>query len=201
MENQNKESSISSSNVQISQEDLIKATRQITMGTSQTIRAGTSLLQEDIIVAANMSRKALSDLLYVCHNANKVYSNVNGNNETNQSIESNRILATGLSCVIFYKDLLECVLRACNNKNSGTNIDNNQYRQMLNSCGRNVAAAVTEIISVAESLKSSDWVDPEDPTDIAESELLSAADAIDSAAKKLARLKPRSKTEVNKNII
>ena len=36
-----------------------------------------------------------------------------------------------------------------------------------------------------------DWVDPEDPTVIAENELLGAASSIDAAAKKLANLRPR----------
>ena len=37
----------------------------------------------------------------------------------------------------------------------------------------------------------SDWVDPDDPTVIAENELLTAASSIEAAAKKLAQLKPR----------
>ena len=42
-----------------------------------------------------------------------------------------------------------------------------------------------------------DWDDPEDPTVIAENELLGAASSIDAAAKKLANLRPRvSSTKV-----
>lgn len=42
-----------------------------------------------------------------------------------------------------------------------------------------------------------DWEDPEDPTVIAENELLGAASSIDAAAKKLANLRPRiSSTKV-----
>lgn len=44
----------------------------------------------------------------------------------------------------------------------------------------------------------SDWVDPEDPTVIAETELLGAANSIEAAAKKLALLKPRQKVRVSK---
>jgi talin len=46
-------------------------------------------------------------------------------------------------------------------------------------------------VSSAELLKGSDWVDPDDPTVIAENELLGAASSIDAAAKKLASLQPR----------
>lgn len=40
-------------------------------------------------------------------------------------------------------------------------------------------------------ITGSDWVDPDDPTVIAENELLGAAASIDAAAKKLAALRPR----------
>lgn len=42
-----------------------------------------------------------------------------------------------------------------------------------------------------------EWVDPEDPTVIAENELLGAAAAIEAAAKKLEQLKPRAKPKVS----
>ncbi|XP_069631078.1 talin-1-like [Haliaeetus albicilla] len=42
-------------------------------------------------------------------------------------------------------------------------------------------------------MKGTEWVDPEDPTVIAENELLGAAAAIEAAAKKLEQLKPRAK--------
>lgn len=42
-----------------------------------------------------------------------------------------------------------------------------------------------------------EWVDPEDPTVIAEAELLGAAASIEAAAKKLEQLKPRAKPRVS----
>ena len=47
-------------------EDLIRATRPITLATGKAVSAGKSLKQEDIIVAANMGRKAISDMLTTC---------------------------------------------------------------------------------------------------------------------------------------
>lgn len=41
-----------------------------------------------------------------------------------------------------------------------------------------------------------EWVDPEDPTVIAENELLGAAAAIEAAAKKLEQLRPSTKPKV-----
>ena len=53
--------------------------------------------------------------------------------------------------------------------------------------------------AAAEQLKDDDWVDPSDPTFIAENELLGAAKSIENAAKKLAALKPR--TEIKGKVI
>jgi talin len=59
---------------------------------------------------------------------------------------------------------------------------------------KKVANTVSDIVSVAERLKGNDLVDPEDPTVIAEQELLSAANAIEAAARKISSLKPRQNT-------
>lgn len=52
-------------------------------------------------------------------------------------------------------------------------------------------------IFIIDVLLGSDWVDPDDPTVIAENELLGAANSIDAAAKKLASLRPRRSIQVN----
>lgn len=82
-----------------------------------------------------------------------------------------------------------------------------------------MAGCVTELIQAAEAMKGrsnlsrggrgrgtgdlayvssagTEWVDPEDPTVIAENELLGAAAAIEAAAKKLEQLRPRTKPKV-----
>jgi len=48
----------------------------------------------------------------------------------------------------------------------------------------------------ADWFSGTEWVDPEDPTVIAENELLGAAAAIEAAAKKLEQLRPRTKPKV-----
>lgn len=45
---------------------MIRCTKPITMATAKAVSAGNSGKQEDVIVAANMGRKAISDLLTVC---------------------------------------------------------------------------------------------------------------------------------------
>jgi hypothetical protein len=69
-------------------------------------------------VAANMGRKAVSDLLYVCRGA------FNGNTDANSRFSTNltnnnrvesdnrnqkHLLSIGLNCAIYYKELLESI--------------------------------------------------------------------------------------------
>ena len=66
-----------------------------------------------------------------------------------------------------------------------------EKKQKLLPLSREIAAAVADIVSSAEALKGPDWVNPEDPTVLAESELIKAAAQIEAAAKKLDELQPR----------
>ncbi|KAI4816233.1 hypothetical protein KUCAC02_008567 [Chaenocephalus aceratus] len=66
-------------------------------------------------------------------------------------------------------------------------------KQQLATYSKRVAGSVTELIQAAEAMKGTEWVDPEDPTVIAENELFEAAAAIEAAAKKLEQLRPRTK--------
>ena len=47
-------------------EDLMRATKPITMATAKAVAAGNSGRQEDVIAASNLGRKAVSDLLNKC---------------------------------------------------------------------------------------------------------------------------------------
>jgi talin len=50
----------------ITPDDLLRLTRPITLATVKAVAAGNSGRQEDIIAAANIGRKAVSDLLRGC---------------------------------------------------------------------------------------------------------------------------------------
>ncbi|XP_061601059.1 talin-2a [Cololabis saira] len=159
-------------------EEFIRMTKGITMATAKAVAAGNSARQEDIIHTANLSRKALSDMLTTCKQA--AY-----HPEVNMEVK-NRALMFGAECTAGYIDLLEQVLLVLQ-KPTG------EQKQQLAGCSKRVAGAVTELIQTAEAMKGSEWVDPEDPTVIAETELLGAAASIEAAAKKLEQLKPRAK--------
>uniref|UniRef100_A0A8C2X3H8 Talin 2a n=1 Tax=Cyclopterus lumpus TaxID=8103 RepID=A0A8C2X3H8_CYCLU len=159
-------------------EEFIRMTKGITMATAKAVAAGNSARQEDIIHTANLSRKAISDMLTTCKQA--AY-----HPEVSEEVK-NRALMFGSECTTGYIDLLEQVLFVLQ-KPTG------DQKQQLATCSKRVAGAVTELIQTAEAMKGSEWVDPEDPTVIAETELLGAAASIEAAAKKLEQLKPRAK--------
>ncbi|XP_016408436.1 talin-2-like, partial [Sinocyclocheilus rhinocerous] len=100
----------------------------------------------------------------------------------------NKALLYGIECTTGYIDLLEHVLLVLQKPTA-------EQKQQLAVLSKKVAGSVTELIQTAEAMKDggSEWVDPEDPTVIAETELLGAAASIEAAAKKLEQLKPRTK--------
>uniref|UniRef100_A0A3Q0SYV9 Talin 2a n=1 Tax=Amphilophus citrinellus TaxID=61819 RepID=A0A3Q0SYV9_AMPCI len=159
-------------------EEFIRMTKGITMATAKAVAAGNSARQEDIIHTANVSRKAISDMLTTCKQA--AY-----HPEVSEEVK-NRALMFGAECTSAYIDLLEQVLLVLQKPIA-------EQKQHLAACSKRVAGAVTELIQTAEAMKGSEWVDPEDPTVIAETELLGAAASIEAAAKKLEQLKPRAK--------
>uniref|UniRef100_A0A672SWD7 Talin-2-like n=2 Tax=Sinocyclocheilus grahami TaxID=75366 RepID=A0A672SWD7_SINGR len=159
-------------------EEFIRMTKGITVATAKAVAAGNSAQQEDVISTANLSRKAISDMLTTCKQA--AY-----HPEVGKDVR-NKALLYGIECTTGYIDLLEHVLLVLQKPTA-------EQKQQLAVLSKKVAGSVTELIQTAEAMKGSEWVDPEDPTVIAETELLGAAASIEAAAKKLEQLKPRTK--------
>lgn len=169
----------STSTPQATPEELIRSTKAITLATAKAVAAGNSGKQEDVIIAANMGRKAISDMLSICK----------GCMTQADTLElRERILQAGRETAIQYRELLQTILNILRPNQQNSVMD---PKQTLPQISRNIAQSVTELVSVAEALKGKDWVHPDDPTMIAENELLGAAASIDAAARKLAALKPR----------
>ncbi|KAK9884059.1 hypothetical protein WA026_004996 [Henosepilachna vigintioctopunctata] len=162
---------------EVTAEDIIRSTKAITKATAKAVSAGISNRQDDIIAVANLARKSISDMLLICKNAAHYLA---------ESPElKDRTLNAGHDCAQQFRELLLAILQ-------GNSAD---AKHVLPPISRRIAQCVTELVSVAELLKGSDWVDPDDPTVIAENELLGAAASIDAAAKKLASLRPRKTIE------
>ncbi len=98
---------------------------------------------------------------------------------------SARAMQAGHDVAVQYRELLQMVMHNLNRPSSS------DAKASLGNISRKIAQCVTELATAAEVLKDDDWVDPSDPTFIAENELLGAAKSIENAAKKLASLKPR----------
>ncbi|KAM6111541.1 talin-1-like [Phoenicopterus ruber ruber] len=159
-------------------EDFIRMTKGITMATAKAVAAGNSCRQEDVIATANLSRCAIADMLHACKEATY-------HPEVSRDVQQ-RVLRFGKECTDGYLELLEHVLVILQKPT-------HELKQHLAGYSKRVASSVTELIQAAEAMKGMEWVDPEDPTVIAENELLGAAAAIEAAAKKLEQLKPRAK--------
>ncbi|XP_072517267.1 talin-2a isoform X2 [Salminus brasiliensis] len=159
-------------------EEFIHMTKGITTATAKAVAAGNSTRQEDVISTANLSRKVISDMLTTCKQAAF-------HDRVNEEVRS-RALLYGAECTNGFLDLLDHVLQVLQRPTP-------EQKQHLAWFSKQVAGAVTELIQTAETMKGTEWVDPEDPTVIAETELLGAAASIEAAAKKLEQLKPRAK--------
>ncbi|XP_041651113.1 talin-2 isoform X2 [Cheilinus undulatus] len=159
-------------------EEFIRMTKGITIATAKAVAAGNSAQQEDVIATANLSRKAITDMLTTCKQAAH-------HPEVSDELRS-KALQYGTECTTGYINLLEQVLQVLQRPVP-------EQKQQLATHSKHVAACVTELVQTAESMKGSEFVDPEDPTVIAETELLGAAASIEAAAKKLEQLKPRAK--------
>uniref|UniRef100_A0A8C1Z6G5 Talin 1 n=1 Tax=Cyprinus carpio TaxID=7962 RepID=A0A8C1Z6G5_CYPCA len=162
-------------------EEFIRMTKGITLATAKAVAAGNSCRQEDVIATANLSRRAIADMLHSCKQAAF-------HPEVKRDVQS-RALRFGSECATGYLGLLEHVLVIIQKPS-------HDLKQQLAHFSKRVAGSVTELIQAAEAMKGTEWVDPEDPTVIAENELLGAAAAIEAAAKKLEQLKPRAKPKV-----
>uniref|UniRef100_A0A3Q1EKJ5 Talin 2b n=1 Tax=Acanthochromis polyacanthus TaxID=80966 RepID=A0A3Q1EKJ5_9TELE len=163
-----------------SPEEFTRMTKGITVATAKAVAAGNSAQQEDVIATANLSRKAISDMLTTCKQAAF-------HPEVSEELKS-KALQYGSECTTGYINLLEQVLQVLQKPTP-------EQKQQLAVHSKHVAACVTELVQTAEAMKDpgSEYVDPEDPTVIAETELLGAAASIEAAAKKLEQLKPRAK--------
>uniref|UniRef100_A0A8C7YS72 Talin 2 n=1 Tax=Oryzias sinensis TaxID=183150 RepID=A0A8C7YS72_9TELE len=164
-----------------SPEEFIRMTKGITIATAKAVAAGNSAQQEDVIATANLSRKAISDMLTTCKQAAH-------HPDVGEELRS-KALQYSSECTNGYIKLLEQVLQVLQRPTP-------EQKQQLAVHSKHVAASVTELIQTAEAMKGSECVDPEDPTVIAENELFGAAASIEAAAKKLEQLKPRAKPKV-----
>ncbi|KAM4689922.1 talin-1-like, partial [Rhinophrynus dorsalis] len=120
-------------------EDFIRMTKGITMATAKAVAAGNSCRQEDVIATANLSRRAIADMLRSCKEA--AY-----HPEVSPDV---RIRATryGKECATGYLQLLDHVLVILQKPSP-------ELKQQLAAYSKQVAGSVTELIQAAEAMKA-----------------------------------------------
>lgn len=81
-------------------EDLLRATKPVTQATYKAVTAGKTAKQDDAIIAANMGRKAVADLLSTCRAAASSCESPDAHN---------KVLSAGRDCALKYRELLHTV--------------------------------------------------------------------------------------------
>lgn len=158
-----------------SPEELVAATKTVTTSTAKIVAAANSNKQEEIVAAANMARKALTDLITYGKGAAS---------KADTPDKQARVTVAVREAALNAKAMLEAIYNSLGKSTTESKND-------VTNRSKKVAAAVADVVDAAKVLKGDDYVDPEDPNVIAENELLAAASAIEAAARKLADLKPR----------
>ncbi|XP_066931569.1 talin-2-like isoform X1 [Clytia hemisphaerica] len=159
-----------------SPEELIRATKGVTLATAKAVSAGNSGKQDDVLQAANIGRRFTTELLVTLKGA--VF------NADNESVKIS-IMMKGRETAEAYCDVLNHVASIVMHPSQ-------PKKQQLVVLSKQVAVSVSDLVKQAEQLKG-DYVNPNDPNVIAENELLGAAASIEAAARKLAELKPRAR--------
>ncbi|CAL4149304.1 unnamed protein product, partial [Meganyctiphanes norvegica] len=160
-------------------EDLIRVTKLMSHAATTAVGAGNSLKQDDVIIAANMGRKAISDMLTTCKGAALCA-------ETNEI--QNKVVTAGHHIAVQYHKLLQMVQHLLIKPSQ-------EGKTSLTTISNNIAECVTILLSNAESLKDTgsgeDPVNTSIPIETAEKELHGAVESIAVAAQMLMALKPR----------
>ncbi|KAA0203024.1 hypothetical protein HAZT_HAZT004407, partial [Hyalella azteca] len=130
-----------------SPEELVKASKPITQATAKAVGAGNSGKQEDIIVAANMGRKAISDMLTTVKIPSNPLTSWQAAAWAAESHEvRRRVLLSGHDTAVQYRELLQLLLH-------NTHKPTTDSKQALSAASRKIATCVTDLVASAESLK------------------------------------------------
>ena len=152
-----------------SPEDVIRANRSITHATHKLVAASNTGNQEELLAAANIGRRAITELLTTCKGAAFACQD---------SDLSQKTLQLCHTVAEQYQGLLRKIV-AGDDKN-----------QIMES-SRVIAQNALELAGLAEKMKG-DYVDEiDDSMMVAENELLNAAEAIEQAARNLEKLRPQ----------
>ncbi|ELW70306.1 Talin-1 [Tupaia chinensis] len=163
-------------------EDFIRMTKGITMATAKAVAAGNSCRQEDVIATANLSRRAIADMLRACKEA--AY-----HPEVAPDVRL-RALHYGRECANGYLELLDHVLVTLQKPSP-------ELKQQLTGHSKRVAGSVTELIQAAEAMKGEGCQGQEaDESLNFEEQILEAAKSIAAATSALVKAASAAQREL-----
>lgn len=125
-------------------EDLVRCTKTITTATAKAVAAGNSGKQDDAIVAANVGRKAISDMLSICKGV--------ANNAETLELKT-RTLQAGHDVAVQYRELLQAILHVLSKPGQP------EAKNSLPLISRKIAQCVTELVASAQLLKGKYQID------------------------------------------
>jgi talin len=162
--------------------EVIALAKQIAGATASLVSGNSN--SEDVSVALNKLSANIQDITRAGKAA------VNGAPEAQRKEMVDAVIKLATSCKQLVKySTEECALPLLEKK------------KQLNVSVKAVSTSVTEVVKAASSLVPAGYVDPNDPNVIAERELLSAANSIEAAARKLALLRPSERPrEANEDL-
>uniref|UniRef100_A0A915D6V7 I/LWEQ domain-containing protein n=1 Tax=Ditylenchus dipsaci TaxID=166011 RepID=A0A915D6V7_9BILA len=169
-------------------EEVIRAAGKVTEATARATGAASNLQQEHVIAAANLARQAVGELLATTRAAAL-------NTDHRDAELKYKTLNAGRDVALQVKQLLATLHGLLSRP------DDRQVKNAILVASREVAKAVGDLAQCGEQLRAdSNWPENSEPTVIAENELMGAANSIEEAAVKLAKLRPRQVHKPDENL-
>lgn len=160
--------------------ELLKCMRSFSQATTKMLSIGRHPKNEDLLLCSEEVKYWVQTLISVILGT--------ASYTENHEIKTGLIL-DGKTTLLAYIDLCRKIIKIA------TLTDNNEAdkeKMTLNSQSMEIANGVKNLVNLAERMKNpDDYMDPNNPNDIAEMQLRSAAAKIEAAAAKLAKLQPR----------
>ena len=164
-------------------QEILNCVRKFSTATSKTLGVGRNPRNETLLTCAEETKHWVNTVVQVVRGTAKA---------CDDDHLKNKITTSGKQTCEAYLELCKKVINiaACEDKTQVPIM-----KQNLNEYSQKVANGVKELVILAEELKGDDFIDPNDPNNIAEIELRAAAAKIEAAAAKLAMLQPKPKND------
>lgn len=167
-------------------QELLKCMKSFSSATTKMIAIGRHPKNEDLLLCSEETEYWIFTLIKI----------ILGTALSTDNIEiRNDLLIQGKETSKAYLTLCSKIIEIASTNDK---ITADKLKLQLNTQSKDIANGVKSIVNIAERLKNpDDYIDPNNPNDVAEMQLRSAAAKIEAAAAKLAQLQPRPKENID----